>query len=79
MALTHVVSGLMNGLGLQAKALRISLISSFLCVLLTYALPALPGLRIYGAILSLACAQAITLALSLRALYAEVSKGYISR
>lgn len=76
MAMSHVTGGMMNGLGLQGKALRISLVSSFLCVLLTYALPALPQLRIYGAIIALSSGQLVTLLLSLRAIRREISRGY---
>ncbi len=79
MALTHVASGLMNGLGLQRQSLRIALGSNLLCVLLMFALPAMNGLRIYGAILANAAAQALTLMLSLRALDAEISRGCTSR
>ena len=74
MAMTHVVSGMLNGLGLQSQSLRISLLSNLLCVLLMYLLPAMRPLRIYGAILANAGAQAVTLCLSLRALHHEIKK-----
>ena len=74
MAMTHVVSGMLNGLGLQSQSLRISLLSNLLCVLLMYLLPAMRPLRIYGAILANAGAQAVTLCLSLRALHHKIKK-----
>lgn len=73
MALSQVTGGLMNGLGLQSTSLRISLISGLLSVLLTYILAAQPQLRLYGAIIAMAAAQALSLFLSLRALYKAVS------
>ncbi|MBR5288571.1 MAG: oligosaccharide flippase family protein [Clostridia bacterium] len=74
MAMTHVAGGLMNGLGLQTQSLRISVLSGFVCVLLTYILPALPALRIDGAIIALAGGQAITLGFSLSALHRAISR-----
>jgi len=79
MAMTHVVSGMMNGLGLQGRSLRISLISNLLCVLLMYVLPAMRSLRVYGAIIANAAAQMLTLLLSVHALDREVSRGCTSR
>lgn len=73
MALTQVVSGLMNGLGLQRASLRIALLSSFASVLLLYVLAAQPALRLYGAVIALAAAQAMTLTLSLRTLLRAAS------
>lgn len=78
-ALTHVTGGMMNGLALQGKTLRISLASGFLCVLMTYALPALPSLRIYGAIIALSAGQLVTLVCSLAAIHREISRGYTSQ
>lgn len=68
LSLSQVVGGMMNGLGLQGAALRISVVSGLLGVLLTYALAAQPSLRLWGALLSMAAAQLLTLALSARAL-----------
>lgn len=79
MALTHVAGGLMNGLGLQGQSLRIAVASNLLSVLLMFVLPALPALRIYGAIIANAATQLVTLLLSLRALRSEISRGYTSR
>lgn len=72
MALSQVVSGLMNGLGLQGTSLRIALGANLLSVLLMYALAAQPALQLWGAVIAMAAAQAVTLGLSLRALYAAV-------
>ncbi|MDY4543119.1 MAG: oligosaccharide flippase family protein [Candidatus Ventricola sp.] len=72
MALSQVVSGLMNGLGLQGTSLRIALFANLLSVLLMYALAAQPTLQLWGAVIAMAAAQAVTLALSLRALYTAV-------
>lgn len=72
MALSHVVSGLMNGLGLQGTSLRIALCANLLSVLLMYALAAQPELHLWGAVIAMAAAQAVTLALSLRALLAAL-------
>lgn len=71
LALCHVTGGLMNGLGLQGQSLRISLLSSFLSLLLMYALAALPQLRLWGAVLAMAAGNVLTLALNLRALRAH--------
>ncbi len=79
MALTHVASGMLSGLGLQGQSLRISLAANLLCVLLMYFLPAMQSLRIYGAIIANACAQVITLLLSIRALKHEISRGCTSQ
>lgn len=68
MALTQVTGGLMNGLGLQGKSLRISLAANFLSVMVMYALTAQPGLQLYGAVIAMAAAQGLTLFCSLRAL-----------
>lgn len=72
MALSQVVSGLMNGLGLQGTSLRIALCANLLSVLLMYVLAAQPALQLWGAVIATATAQAVTLALSLRALYAAL-------
>ena len=73
MALSQVTGGLMNGLGLQGTSLRISLMANLVSVLLTYLLAAQPQLRLYGAIIAMAAAQALSLSLSLRALHRAVS------
>ena len=73
MALTQTAGGLMNGLGLQGKSLQISLLTNLLSVLLTYILAVQPQLRLYGAIIAMAAAQALSLSLSLRALHKAVS------
>lgn len=72
MALSQVVSGLMNGLGLQGTSLRIALFANLLSVLLMYILAAQPALQLWGAVIAMAAVQAVTLALSLRALFAAV-------
>ena len=69
MALCQVCSGLMNGLGLQRKSLRISLAANMTALLFTYMLAAQPALRLTGAALGMAAGQLVTLALSLRALH----------
>lgn len=79
MAMGHVTGGMMNGLGLQAQSLRISLVSSFISVLLMFLLPAMKGLRIYGAILATASAQVLTLLLSMNTLRREIRKECTSR
>lgn len=71
LALCHVTGGLMNGLGLQGKSLRIALVSNFLSLLLMYALAALPGLRLWGAVLAMAAGNVLTLLLNLRVLRAQ--------
>ena len=68
MALTQVLSGMMNGLGLQSQSLRISLISGFAGVLFTYILAAQPGIRLWGVIAAMGISQIITLLLSLHSL-----------
>ena len=70
--LDQVVSGLMNGLGLPGTSLRIALGANLLSVLLMYVLAAQPALQLWGAVIAMAAAQAVTLGLSLRALYAAV-------
>ncbi|MDO5299228.1 MAG: oligosaccharide flippase family protein [Clostridia bacterium] len=74
LSLNQVTGGMMNGLGLQSASLRISLVSSLLSVLLMYLLAALPALRLWGAILAMACAQLLTLALSGRALLHAIGR-----
>jgi len=71
LALCHVTGGLMNGLGLQGKSLRIALVSNFLSLLLMVALAALPGLRLWGAVLAMAAGNVLTLLLNLRVLRAH--------
>lgn len=68
MALTHVVSGMMNALGMQRMSLRISLVSSLLSVLTACLLAALPAVRLWGAVAGIAAAQLVTLGGSLLAL-----------
>ena len=65
MALTQVLGGMMNGLGLQRQSLRISLLSGVACVLATYTLAVQPSLRLRGALIAMALSQLITLTLSL--------------
>lgn len=72
MAVSQVVSGMMNGLGLQGTSLRITLLSSFLSILTMYVLAAQPALRLWGVIIAFAGSQAVTLILSLRALLRAV-------
>lgn len=73
MALSQVASGLMNGLGLQRTSLRIALLSGFLSVLTMYILAAQPALRLWGVVIAMAAAQAVTLILSLRALLISIN------
>lgn len=73
MALSQVLGGMMNGLGLQNRSLRISLLSGFISVLATYILTAQPALRLQGALIAMALSQLITLALSAAALKQTVS------
>jgi len=73
MALCQVASGLMNALGLQGTSLRISLASNLLSVLLMYVLAVMPQLQIYGVMIAMACAQLLTLSLSLRALFQKAA------
>lgn len=68
MALAQVCAGLMNGLGLQRRSLRITLAANMTALLVTYALAAQPALRLTGAALGMAAGQLVSLALSLRAL-----------
>lgn len=68
MALVQVCGGMMNGLGLQGTSLRIAVSANLLSVCLAYVLAAQPGLRLWGAVIAMACGQLLTLALSLRAL-----------
>lgn len=74
MSLTHVVGGLMNGLGMQKTSLKISLASSLVSILLTYALAAQPSLRLWGAVIAMAASQAVTLILSLKSLTRYISR-----
>lgn len=73
MALTQVLSGMMNGLGLQSRSLRISLLSGFVSVLATYVLAAQPAIRLWGALIAMALSQLITLILSAASLKQTVS------
>ena len=68
MALAQVCAGLMNGLGLQRRSLRITLAANMTALLVTYALAAQPALRLTGAALGMAAGHLVSLALSLRAL-----------
>jgi len=68
MALCQVCGGMMNGLGLQNASLRIAVASNLVSVVLSYLLAAQAQLRLWGAIIAMAAAQALTLLLSLRAL-----------
>lgn len=73
MALCQVISGLMNGLGLQGQSLRIALFTNLLSVLMMYLLAAEPSLRLWGVIAAMAAAQIASLCLSLRALLRAAS------
>ena len=68
MALCQVISALMNGLGLQSTSLRISIGASLMSTLLMHTLCVQPAMRLWGAIIAMAAAQAATLFFSLRAL-----------
>lgn len=68
MALCQVVSALMNGLGLQGTSLHISIGTNLLSTVMMYVLASQPSFRLWGAIIAIAAAQAVTLCLSLRAL-----------
>ena len=68
LALCQVISGMMNGLGLQGTSLKIAIAANLLSTLMTYVLAAQPSLQLWGVIIAMAAAQAMTLALSLRAL-----------
>lgn len=72
MALCQVTGGLMSGLGLQGRSLRIAIAANFLSVALMYALVALPGVQLWGAVIALAAAQGFTLLASLRTLLRAV-------
>lgn len=72
MALCQVVSALMNGLGLQGTSLRISIGANLLSTLLMYVLASQPSLRLWGVIIAMSAAQAVTLYLSLRALLRSI-------
>ena len=72
-ALSQVVSGLLNGLGLQRAVLRITLVSGVVGVILNYLLVAQPSLRLWGAVISLTTAQLLALLLSARTLLRTVS------
>lgn len=69
MALSQVCAGMMNGLGLQRKSLRISLAANLTALLATYILAAQPALRLTGAAIGMAAGQLVSMALSLRALH----------
>ena len=69
MALCQVVSSLMNALGLQRPSLRISIGANLMSTLMMYMLAAHPSLRLWGVIAAMTAAQAVTLILSLRALF----------
>jgi len=73
MALTQVLGGMMNGLGLQSRSLRISLLSGLVSVLATYVLAAQPAIRLWGALIAMALSQLVTLILSAFALKQTVS------
>lgn len=73
MALTQVIGGIMNGLGLQRQSLRISLLSGLISVLATYVLAAMPALRLYGALIAMGISQLLTLILSSAVLKQTVS------
>ena len=66
MAMNHVCGGMMSALGLQKTSLKISLAASLTGVLAVYCL--IPKIALWGAVVSLALAQGMTLICSLRAL-----------
>lgn len=72
MALCQVISSLMNGLGLQSTMLRISIGTNLLSTVMMYALASQPSFRLWGAVIAMAAAQALTLCLSLRALLRSI-------
>ena len=74
MALGHVAGAMMNGLGLQAKSLRISLFSGLISLLTGYVLTAIPQLRLWGAVIALAAGQLVSLSCSAAALHSAVQK-----
>ena len=73
LSLFQVVGGMMNGLGLQGAALRVSLISSFVNIVLTYALAVQPALRLWGVLLAMAIAQVLALVMSIHTLRRAVN------
>ena len=73
MALTQVLGGMMNGLGLQRQSLRISLIAGFSSILVTYVLAAIPAFRLWGVVIAMGTSQLFTLILSLRVLKQTIS------
>jgi len=73
MALCQVISALMNGLGLQGTSLRISIGANLLSTLMMYLLASQPSLRLWGAIIAMAAAQAVTLVFNLRALLRSIN------
>ena len=74
LSLCHVTSGMMNALGLQGASLRISLATNLLSVLMVYALAAMPGVRLWGAVAAMACAHLLTLALNMRFIRREIAR-----
>ena len=66
MAMNHVCGGMMNALGLQKTSLKISIAASLTGVTAVYCL--IPKIALWGAVVSLAAAQGLTLFFSLRAL-----------
>ena len=79
MALVQVSGGMMNGLGLQRRSLRISLASNLLSLLLMVVLAARPSLRIRGAILGMAGGQLLTLLMNLCTLLLSPDRGCSAR
>ena len=73
MALTQVLGGMMNGLGLQRQSLRISLVSGLMGILATYVLAARAALRLHGALIAMGISQVFTLILSGAALKQTIS------
>lgn len=68
LAMSQVVSGMMNGLGLQGKTLRYSLAANLLSLLAMYALTAQAEIRIWGPVIATALSHTLTLLLSLHVL-----------
>ena len=68
-ALSQVVGGLLNGLGMQREVLRITLLCGVIGVVLNYLLVAQPALRLWGAVIALSITQVLALVLSARTLH----------
>ncbi|MBP3656428.1 MAG: oligosaccharide flippase family protein [Clostridia bacterium] len=74
LALGHVSSSMLSGLGLQSQSLRISLAAGMLSLMTSYALAANPSVRLWGAIAGMAAGQLLTLAMNLTILRREIRR-----